>query len=140
MAKKTPPSPTGKVTTIREALEKAEPRPGLEGMREAKKNYAEQLSRNIATCIANALREKFPGIMPSETGEQQESPARTAKGLKKLDVNYSTPQLGLAWACPSRRSISGIRALVQVQATFFRFVGCLLGGFVCRRCWCCEQP
>jgi two-component system CheB/CheR fusion protein len=30
--------------------------------------------------------------------------------------------------------------LVQVQATFFRFVGCLLGGFVCRRCWCCEQP
>jgi serine/threonine-protein kinase len=32
------------------------------------------------------------------------------------------------------------QVLVQVQATFFHFVGCLLGGSVCWRCWCCEQP
>jgi hypothetical protein len=29
--------------------------------------------------------------------------------------------------------------LVQDQATFFRFVGCFLGGSVCWRCCCCEQ-
>jgi hypothetical protein len=87
---------TGKITTILEALEKAEPRPGVKEAQTPKKNYAERLSRNIATCVANALRRKFPGIMPTETGEKQESRARTAKGLKKLDVNYSTPQLGLA--------------------------------------------
>jgi hypothetical protein len=33
--------------------------------------------------------------LPSETGDFQESAARTAKGVKKLDVNYSTPELGL---------------------------------------------
>jgi len=31
-------------------------------------------------------------------------------------------------------------SLVQVQATFFRFLGCFLGGSVCWRCSCCEQP
>jgi hypothetical protein len=30
--------------------------------------------------------------------------------------------------------------LVHVQATFFRFAGCFLGGSVCWRCSCCEQP
>jgi hypothetical protein len=30
--------------------------------------------------------------------------------------------------------------LVQVQATFFRFAGNFLGGSVCWRCSCCEQP
>jgi hypothetical protein len=94
MARKTPP--TGKITTIHEALEKAGIRPAETDAQAKKKNYAEQLSRNISTCIANALRGRFPGIMPHEDGLQQESPARTAKGLKKLDVNYSTPQLGLA--------------------------------------------
>jgi len=89
------PRPTGRITTIREALERAEPRPTDSAAATAKKNYAEKLSRNIATCIANALRPRFPGILPSETGEQQESRARTSKGLKKLDVNYSTLELGL---------------------------------------------
>lgn len=50
----------------------------------------------MATCIANALRRDFPGIKPDELGGDQETPARTAKGFKKLDVNYSTPKLGLA--------------------------------------------
>lgn len=50
----------------------------------------------MAVCVANALRSEFPGIKPNEEGEYQETPARTAKGFKKLDVNYSTPELGLA--------------------------------------------
>jgi hypothetical protein len=60
-----------------------------------KKNYAEALSRALAMRFAEALRGTFPGILPSADGTGQESKARTAKGLKKLDVNYSTVQLGL---------------------------------------------
>lgn len=61
-----------------------------------KKNYAERLSRLLAQRIADALRSKYEGILPDEKGQKQESRARTAKGFKKLDVNYSTPELGLA--------------------------------------------
>lgn len=61
----------------------------------AKKNYAEALSRSLATTFANALRSDFPGVLPESDGRGQESRARTAKGVKKLDVNYSTVELGL---------------------------------------------
>ena len=61
-----------------------------------KKNYAETLSRELSTRIANDLRSDFPGILPDRDGKMQESRARTAKGFKKLDVNYSTSELGLA--------------------------------------------
>jgi hypothetical protein len=88
---------TGKVTSIREALDKAGPRPADSATASAKKNYAERFSRLLATYIASALRgRKFEDILPTDEGDQQESRARTSKGLKKLDVNYSTPQLGLA--------------------------------------------
>lgn len=80
--------------TFREALSGAGHRPG-EGDRGDKKNYAERLSRNLATLFANVLRNDFPQITPDEDGGRQEAPARTAKGTKKLDVNYSTPELGL---------------------------------------------
>jgi hypothetical protein len=60
-----------------------------------KKNYAERLSRALATKFANLLRRDFPGITPDANGKRQEAPARTSKGVKKLDVNYSTPELGL---------------------------------------------
>ena len=60
-----------------------------------KKNYAEALSRALAQRFADALRGSFEGILPEPDGSGQESRARTGKGLKKLDVNYSTVQLGL---------------------------------------------
>lgn len=60
-----------------------------------KKNYAERLSRALSTRVANALRPTFPGILPNPDGSAQESRARTSKGFAKLDVNYSTPELGL---------------------------------------------
>src|SRR5690606_35793072 len=69
--------------------------PGEKASRSDKKNYAERLSRHLATAFANALRGEFPGIKPDPDGKGQESNARTAKGVKKLDVNYSTPELGL---------------------------------------------
>jgi len=65
------------------------------GNRAAKKNFAERLSRALAQLVADGLREAFPGILPDERGRGQESRARTARGFKKLDVNYSTPELGL---------------------------------------------
>lgn len=80
-------------SSIRPELEKAGPR--TIALQSEKKNYAEVLSRELATRFANALRSRFEGILPSEDGRGQESRARTSKGYKKLDVNYSTPQLGL---------------------------------------------
>jgi hypothetical protein len=88
--------PEKAVDPIRKALKSAEPRPAASAGRADKKNYAERLSRNIAQAIANSLRSEFPGITPDESGKRQETPARTSKGFKKLDVNYSTPELGLA--------------------------------------------
>lgn len=79
-----------------EILETAGPRPAEGVNREHKKNYAEKLSRAIAQAFANSLRSVFPGVLPDEHGERHESRARTAKGFKKLDVNYSTADLGLA--------------------------------------------
>lgn len=66
------------------------------GDRAAKKNYAERFSRHCSTLFANGLREWFAGITPNADGTAHESPARTGKGYKRLDVNYSTTQLGLA--------------------------------------------
>jgi hypothetical protein len=80
--------------TIRPELEIAGER-DLAQTTAQKKNYAESLSRALAQRFANALRPSFPGILPDPTGIGQESRARTAKGIKKLDVNYSTVELGL---------------------------------------------
>jgi hypothetical protein len=66
-----------------------------EGNAALKKNYAEALSRALSQRFADALRDSFEGILPNESGAGQESKARTGKGLKKLDVNYSTVELGL---------------------------------------------
>lgn len=63
--------------------------------RERKKNFAENLSRRLAQSVADALRARFPGITPTADGRQHERRTRSAKGVKKLDVNYSTPDLGL---------------------------------------------
>jgi hypothetical protein len=60
-----------------------------------KKNYAETLSRELAQSFADRLRPTFAGILPDPNGKGQESRARTSKGVKKLDVNYSTVELGL---------------------------------------------
>src|SRR5207237_4749262 len=50
----------------------------------------------LAVLAASRLRKTFPAITPLANGTRQESKARTGKGVKKLDVNYSTPELGLA--------------------------------------------
>jgi len=80
--------------SIRPALEAASAATGKDE-RARKKNFAEKLSRELAQLFANALRPRFPGITPTADGKQHERRTRSSKGVKKLDVNYSTPDLGL---------------------------------------------
>ncbi len=77
------------------ALRAAAPRPDATASRDEKKNYAQRLSRELAALIAGSLRSRFRGILPSAAGEHHESKARSSRGMKKLDVNYSTVELGL---------------------------------------------
>src|SRR5260221_9098611 len=89
------PSPAPPIgETIADELRALPPRADVKE-RDEKKNYAELLSRLLATKLANGFRPYFAGIMPDEKGQKQESKARTSKGYKKLDINYSTTQLGL---------------------------------------------
>ena len=66
-------------------------------LREAKQKYSTRFADRMATCIANGLRARFPEVLPDEAGKGVESPAQSVRGPKKLDVNYSTPQLGLGF-------------------------------------------
>lgn len=45
-----------------------------------KKNYAERLSRDLSTRIANELRSEFPGVLPNDDVKMQESRARGETG------------------------------------------------------------
>lgn len=82
--------------TIRAELDAAGDRQHAQASQSAKKNYAQAFSNALARKVANALRPRFSGILPDEDGRGAESRARTSKGFKKLDVNYSTLDLGLA--------------------------------------------
>lgn len=82
--------------TIRAELDAAGDRQQAQASQSAKKNYAQAFSNALARKVANALRPRFSGILPDEDGRGAESRARTSKGFKKLDVNYSTLDLGLA--------------------------------------------
>lgn len=80
--------------TIANELVKAGDRAATQSQSQ-KKNYAETLSRELAQTFADRLRPTFLGVLPDPSGKGQESRARTSKGFKKLDVNYSTVELGL---------------------------------------------
>src|SRR5262245_6071248 len=86
------------ITSFRDVLDAVDatmPRPAPTADRTEKKNYAQRFSEAAAVLLAAELREFFPEVTPRADGTGSESPARTGKGVKKLDVNYSTPQLGL---------------------------------------------
>lgn len=76
---------------------RVKPRPHpTSGSQAEKKNYAERLSRAIAWMVADALRPRFRGISPDELGKRHESISFGGKGPIKIDVNFSTLELGLA--------------------------------------------
>lgn len=64
--------------------------------RALKHGYAFRLSTALARTVADSLRADFPGILPDVDGRGGESAAPVHSGFKRLDVNYSTQQLGLA--------------------------------------------
>jgi hypothetical protein len=93
------------IRTLKDVLDAASPRPpdiaenpaDRHRLAEEKRTYATRFADKMAICIANGLRERFRGVLPDETGRGVESPAQSVRGPKKLDVNYSTPQLGLGF-------------------------------------------
>ena len=83
-------------SSIIDALTKAGQRPAETAERGDKKNYAERLSSCAAFSPPDRLRPSFPEYSPGQDGRRlRKTPARTAKGFKKLDVNYSTTELGM---------------------------------------------
>lgn len=98
-------APKKPIRTLQDVLEAAAPRPPdvaltpeeRHRLSEEKRTYATRFADKMAICIANGLRGRFPGVLPDEDGTGIESPAQSVRGPKKLDVNYSTPQLGLAF-------------------------------------------
>jgi hypothetical protein len=79
---------------------------GRAAERGEKKNFAQKLSDALAPKVADALRPVFPNILPitgaasadgtlSKPIKGLESLASSLKGVKKLDVNFSTERLGL---------------------------------------------
>ncbi len=82
------PKPPSDLATVGEALAYSAPKLG-------DNTYGGYLSNALAVVLANALRSRgFEGVLPDERGGF-ESRVRGARGLKKLDVNFSTPEMGL---------------------------------------------
>lgn len=75
---------------IREVLSAAAPRPKGQSTAEAIQ-YAVRFADAMAVRLASDLARNFPGIQASSARR-----AASVRGQKQLDVNYSTPQLGLA--------------------------------------------
>jgi hypothetical protein len=98
-------TPKEPIRTLRDVLDASEPRPPdvaatpaeRHRLSEEKRTYATRFADKMAICLANGLRDRFPGVLPDEEGRGVESPAQSVRGPKKLDVNYSTPQLGLGF-------------------------------------------
>lgn len=92
------PPPQGKnslasVASLSDVLSLAGPRPPeVRGS-----TYATRFGKWMSTYIANGLRDRFPGITPGPKGERAEFPSRAVRGLKRLNVNYSTAQAGLGF-------------------------------------------
>ncbi len=81
-------------SSISWSLDRAGARPGKQAQQTEKIQYAKGLSDALALQFGQSLASHLPGIKPSEEKEL-ESAAASARGTKKLDVNYSTPEHGL---------------------------------------------
>lgn len=79
------------VALIRGVLSAAGARPEAAGGTEAKNPYAIRFAEEMATRLASDLSPKLKGISATTART-----ARSVRGAKQLDVNFSTPQHGLA--------------------------------------------
>src|SRR5262245_58791970 len=95
MAKKEQQDPSKQadagVTVIAQVLTASEPRPNRSDPVGAKNQYAVRFADQMAAQIASDLFERLEDI--SATTKRT---AASARGKKQLDINFSTPRLGLA--------------------------------------------
>jgi hypothetical protein len=54
--------------------------------------FAMVFAKHMSAAIAAALRPKYPEIKSGE------NPSRSVRGMKRVDINYSTPEAGLGFA------------------------------------------
>jgi hypothetical protein len=78
-------------SVIAEVLAASEPRPSQSDKTSVKIRYAVKFADQIAIRIAAHLRDRFPSIQASASRD-----AGSVSGRKQLDINFSTPHLGLA--------------------------------------------
>ena len=89
-SKKNQPAPDG-ATVLAEVLRAAKPRPKQADEASDKGQYATRFAEHMAERIAAHLSPRLTGI--SATTKRT---AGSAVGTKQLDVNFSTPRIGLA--------------------------------------------
>ncbi len=79
------------VVVIREVLDASRPRPEVASPVPEKNQYAVRFAEHMARQIADDLRPRLRGIEATT-----KRTAASVRGQKQLDVNFSTPQHGLA--------------------------------------------
>lgn len=89
-AKKNTPPPDG-AKVIAEVLKAAQPRPNQSDPVGQKIQYATRFADDMAERIADHLSPRLRGISAST-----KRTAGSVRGAKQLDVNFSTPEVGLA--------------------------------------------
>jgi hypothetical protein len=83
--------PAPDLTVIQAVLKAAEPRPTRSDAVGTKNQYAVRFAEHMANRIAADLFERLENITAST-----KRTAGSVRGKKQLDINFSTPQLGLA--------------------------------------------
>lgn len=91
MAKRTTKKPPDGGQVIKRVLAAAEPRPTSSSSKEDKNKYAIRFADAMGPEIASALAHHLPG---TECSPKRKS--RSLRGAKQLDVNFSSPEMGLA--------------------------------------------
>src|SRR5262249_49129059 len=87
------------IRSLADVLRASEPRPSKGADAAEQRRYAKRFADHMARLIARGFRKRFKkrfeGILPDDLGHGLESLSRSARGPKRLDINFSTPQLGL---------------------------------------------
>src|SRR5712692_322852 len=84
-------SVTNSTEVIREVLKLSRPRPQVSDVQSIKNKYAVRFAEHMAKRIAADLANKLRGIQATTKRS-----AGSIRGRKQLDVNFSTPEHGLA--------------------------------------------
>jgi hypothetical protein len=80
---------------LRSILDAVEPKPAGSAPREDKHGYAMALSRHLAVFVADALRTRYPSVLPTSDNVGHESMTGAAGGSKRADVKVWDDLLGL---------------------------------------------